>query len=99
MRAIGGLTQPEQNGIGAWIRYDDHARIVAEWTAKEAESFQKYVDANEARIDAERRCEELEGALQTIRDSTFRNAIQLRSIADRALAARQASAKGGENEA
>jgi hypothetical protein len=54
-----------------------------------------YDEACEEADQLRRRCEELEGALQTIRDSTFRNAIQLRSIADRALAARQASAKGG----
>ena len=113
MRAIGGLFQPEQNGIGAWVRYDDHARIVADYEAR----LMRYhiamntaaVDESHARLEAaERRCEELEGDAARYRwlkmQSRPHEQREILSVSwcnwdaycDAALAARQASAKGGE---
>jgi hypothetical protein len=58
------------------------AAELAGWKRTYEHDCQKLIDRAET---AERRCAELVAALVTIRDSTFRNALQLRSSAERAL--------------
>ena len=61
-----------------------------------AENFQMYVDANEARIDAEARIEELEVELKTLRTEKHADAEAIGSLRDKLAEIEKVRGASGE---
>lgn len=91
----GAVVQLLKHCDGEWVRYEDHATALAAKDAELAEAWQRYVDANEARIDAEAALAEARKALDEIGNGcdgrVNKDALPCR------IARRAREAQGGEN--
>jgi hypothetical protein len=89
----GNATDSEANRAYAAALHTDHAARVAEleaevdrWRTGELAAIAELVTARDRATAAEGEVGRLRGVLERIRDSTFRNAVTLRGMADQALA-------------